>query len=154
MPRMSSMAQVKFENQSSDNSPRPLSPVKNTLRPKRLVKMLVRRFSVVNFDIDSSEGGHGGDAEKGGEVKYLPMPRTRANPNARGGAIAILPKAPTDRLDYYSSPTKKEKVYSLNDLMIDLGLIDAPRVGQGRNAAPKKISKQQVEQYITAIFKA
>lgn len=102
--------------------------------------MLVRRFSVVNFDIDSSEGGHAG-GDIGGEVKYLPMPRTRANPNARGGAIAILPKAPTDRLDYYSSPTKKEKVYSLNELMIDLGLIDAPRVGEGRNVAPKKLSK-------------
>ena len=60
--------------------------MKNTLRPKRLVKMLVRRFSVVNFDIDSSEGGHGGSG-MGGEVKYLPQPRTRENPMARGGAI-------------------------------------------------------------------
>lgn len=81
---------VKFapQSESGDDSPRPLSPVKNTLRPKKLVKMLVRRFSVVNFDIDSSEGGHGG-ADTGKEISYLPMPRTRENPHARGGAISI-----------------------------------------------------------------
>ena len=135
-----SALKVKFEKESNDNSPRPLSPVKNTLRPKRLVKMLVRRFSVVNFDIDSSEGGHGG-ADIGAEIQYLPMPRTRANPNARGGAIAILPKAPTERLDYYSSPSKKSKQYNLYDLMVDLGLVDAPKVGEGSTKTRKKISK-------------
>ena len=84
--------------------------------------MLVRRFSVVNFDIDSSDGGHGAE---GKEVEYLPMPRTKHNPNARGGAIAVHPVAPTERLDYYKKSKKLPKM-DLYDLMIDLGIIKAP----------------------------
>lgn len=101
--------------------------------------MLIRRFSVVNFDISSSEGGHGAENEK--EINYLPMPRSKDNPNARGGAINILPKAPTERLDYYSSPSKRRPIYDLYDLMGELGIIDTPKRGEGNNVASKRISK-------------
>jgi hypothetical protein len=30
----------------------------------------------------------------------------------------------------------------MNALMINLGLIDPPKIGEGRNVAPKKITKQ------------
>lgn len=40
---------------------------------------------------------HGGKRDK--TTEYLPLPRTKENPNARGGAIMVQPRAPNFRLD-------------------------------------------------------
>ena len=104
--------------------------------------------------MDSSQGGHlQGDKGPTNEVKYLPMPRDRANPNARGGAITIQPKAPTERLDYYKSPSKKPKEFDLYDLLVDLEILESPKRGQGAPQASRTISKQVIEQCMASIKK-
>ena len=45
-------------------------------------------------DIDNAEEG-----QDGVNTEYLPLPRTKDNPNARGGAINVQPQAPNHRLD-------------------------------------------------------
>ena len=55
-----------------------------------------------NFDTKSGLFNFGESALKlkeGEDIEYLPFPRDAEHPNARGGAIFIIPKAPNDRLD-------------------------------------------------------
>ena len=47
------------------------------------------------------------DPEK--PTEYLPSPRTKDNPNARGGAINVLPRAPNLRLDECLNEKKIQK---------------------------------------------
>jgi len=95
-----------------------LSPVKKTLMDKKTSNMLIKRSATAAYPAydsatfgDEADGSKGkeviqyqealycGDACRAGAENYLPLPRTKDNPNARGGAINIHAQAPNARLD-------------------------------------------------------
>ena len=83
--------------------------------------MLIDRSALVTYNKDTPDGekqenniaagptdgsddkeADGDDKDQGAEgtkTDYLPLPRTKDNPFARGGAINIQPQAPNYRLD-------------------------------------------------------
>jgi hypothetical protein len=61
--------------------------------------MVNNRLATAVFDLDSDLSDPHTKLSENKEVQYLPMARTKKNPNSRGGAINIQPKAPTIRLD-------------------------------------------------------
>tara|TARA_B110000285_G_C15066594_1_gene585483 strand:- start:835 stop:1221 length:387 start_codon:yes stop_codon:yes gene_type:complete len=75
---------------------RVLSPVKKKQRTDKQTKMIERHFSKMSYAEDNWEDPPDGEER---DLNYLPEPRLRNNPNARGGSIRIEAKAPTIRLD-------------------------------------------------------
>ena len=58
-------------------------------------------------------------------VEYLPLPRSKESPNVRGGATAMRPIAPNDRLDVQNQKAlllSQMTSMSIYELLINLGL--------------------------------
>jgi hypothetical protein len=141
---------------ASAPSPAVFSPIKKQLMTREQRKALDRATATATFDIDSDASEPHATRDETKEIEYLPLPRTRANPNARGGAITVQPKAPTIRLDktlaYRSSPQKYGNLL-LYDIMADLGILERPRVGEGKPITSKKVQKVTVESSIRSVIR-
>lgn len=84
-------------------------------------------------------------------IDYLPRARTKANPNARGGAITIEPHAPSPRLDralQFESVYEQQKRLSLRELLVKMGIEE----GSSPNKI-KTISKAKVEAYLKSVMR-
>jgi len=89
-------------------------------------------------------------------VKYLPSPRSKDNPNARGGATHLQPKAPNARLDPVAIVEKDIKnlgKLSLFDIMVNMGFINPPKVAEGKPRMPKRVTKWMMVHSLQGIFK-
>ena len=100
-----------------------MSPIKRTgvrdtlIRALSRTNLIVSAYPVVDEEDDTQS------------VDYLPMMRTKDNPNARGGCITVIPEAPNHRLDPSAkSPTFRRDLANmdLHCLLIDLGLLEKP----------------------------
>ena len=84
-------------------------------------------------------------------INYLPRARTKANPNARGGAITIEPHAPSPRLDramQFENIYEQQKRLSLRELLVKMGIEE----GSSPNKI-KTISKVKVEAYLKSVMR-
>ena len=105
------------------------------------------------YDSDDPLTGEG--REKGG-IAYLPSPRSKANPNARGGAIQIQPQAPNPRLDStlnFDRLSRKHSKFRLLDLLESLGIEEAPQPGDGKPVTSKTVPQAKVEECLRSVIK-
>lgn len=86
----------------------------------------------------------------------MPSPRSKNNPNARGGATYLMPKAPNARLDPVSiveNDIRNLKRLSLFDIMVNMGFINPPKLAEGKPRMPKRVTKWMMVYSLHGIFK-
>ena len=114
-------------------SPVGLSPIKRgSLQRRRVVQAVNSQLNICEYpELPQAKE----QSAEGQGMEYLPHARTRANPNARGGAIIVEPHAPSARLDralQYNSVYEDQKQLSLYDLLMKLGIEKAETEGSPR----------------------
>lgn len=98
---MKSEARAKELDEQGAISPVIFSPLKvKHNRPVRHAEFM-RKLSIVDFESSDDSEEYSGDEMRNvkKETNYLPLPRSKANPNAKGGSIKVEPIAPNQRLD-------------------------------------------------------
>jgi len=136
-------------------SPEALSPIKS-MRRATYTKALAKRLAAAAFPAYDSDDPLTGEAPVQDGIAYLPSPRSKDNPNARGGAIQIQPLAPNARLDStlnFDRLSRKHAKFRLLDLLVSLGIEEAPQPGDGKPITIKTVSQAKVEECLRSVIK-
>ena len=143
-------AYATIKQDSNCNSPGLLSPVPRRAFAKRMVAHTMQStFLVCDYGIDVRDSTDKTTLQNetpipGGGVDYLPIPRDKTNPHARGGAIAIQPEAPSPRLDSaldIKEMLNESKALSLDDILDIVGIRPLPDRFSGQTQSYKQIPK-------------
>lgn len=115
-----------IQQDPNSSSPVNLSPVSRSPLTMTMVShSMMNAFDVCDYPEPPKKKNAKGELVDG-EIDYIPKPRDKQNPNARGGAIYILAEAPSDRLDnalYYDEAKAKIKSMTLIQMLFKFGIL-------------------------------